>query len=1069
LRRAHLRRATQQLFACAAVLGVAVVGGCGGGSTNSNPAPISIAVSVTLSSATASVQAGQTQAFTASVANDSANKGVTWALSGAGCGGATCGTLSATSSASGMSITYTAPASVPNPASVTLTATSVADGTKTATAVITITAAPVPAIGVTLSQTTANVVANNSLVLSATVTNDFQNKGVTWSLTGMGCSGGSCGTIVPSASGSGASVTYTAPPNVPNPPLVTLTATSVADPTKSAAAAITVVAPITISLSQTAVSVMVNATTSFSATVVNDSAKKGVSWTLFTGSGTACPTACGTVTPATSLSGAAVTYTAPATVPTPALVDLVATSVSDPTKTAAAGITVTSQALPITVSISPTTAPVDVGAQASFKATVANDSQNKGVTWTVSGTGTECNGNACGTVTPTTSASGAGVQYTAPVVVPSPATVTLTATSVADPTKTATATVTVDPSGAPISVAIAPKRGGLVVGQSLNFTATVTNDVAGAGVTWSASSGAFSAQTTTTTTYTAPNSPGPITVTATSVAAPTQSASATLGITDLAGVTTYHNDLSRDGANEQEYALNTSNVATATFGKLFSCTVDGAVYAQPLWVPNVSLGGGTHNVIVVATQRDWVYVFDADASPCTTYWKTQFIPSGETYGNNSELQTDDIYPDLGITGTPVIDTSSSPPTIYLVTKTKNSGTTNYHSRLHALSLTTGDEAANSPVTIGASVTGNCDGGSTVSLDPMRQNQRPGLALVNGVVYVGYGSHGDEGNWHGWLLGYQTSNLKQVSAFNTTPNALASPLGNGAPPCGGGIWMSGGAPAADASNNLFVTTGNGAYDGTKDFGDSYLKLSTPGLSVLDSFTPSNQASLDTGDVDVGSSGTALLIDQTSGPVAHLMMGASKAGVFFLLNRDSLGGFHSSDQVVQEFTLDPNSDGVSYSTPAFWNNNAYFFGTPLPGAGGTVSGQSYAFASGKFNTTPTRTQPQFGFPGATPSISASSTTTDGIVWMIDTEAYGTSDSGSSAAGPAVLHAFDANNISTELWNSAQASGGRDTAGNAVKFAVPTVANGKVYIGTRGNDDTLGDGTTFGELDVYGLLPN
>ena len=289
-----MKRATQQLFAFAAVLGVAVGGGCGGGSTNSNPAPIPIAVSVTLSPATASVQGGQTQAFTASVANDSANKGVTWALSGAGCSGATCGTLSATSSASGVAITYTAPASVPNPASVTLTATSVADGTKTAAAVITITAAPpVPAIGVTLSQTTASVVANNGLVLSATVTNDSRSKGVTWSLSGMGCSGVSCGTIVPSVSPSGASVTYTAPPNVPNPPVVTLTATSLADPTKSAAAAITVVAPITISLSQTAVSVMVNVTTTSTATVGNDPLNKGVGWTLF---GAGCAgAACGAI------------------------------------------------------------------------------------------------------------------------------------------------------------------------------------------------------------------------------------------------------------------------------------------------------------------------------------------------------------------------------------------------------------------------------------------------------------------------------------------------------------------------------------------------------------------------------------------------------------------------------------------------------------------------------------------------------------------------------------------------------------------------------------------------------
>jgi hypothetical protein len=616
-------------------------------------------------------------------------------------------------------------------------------------------------------------------------------------------------------------------------------------------------------------------------------------------------------------------------------------------------------------------------------------------------------------------------------------------------------------------VSLTPMRGGLAVGQSLNFTATVTNDVSGQGVTWSAPSGTFSAQTAATATYTASASPGSVAVMATSKADTTKSATATIGVTDLAGVTTYHNDLSRDGANIQEYALNTSNVAKATFGKLFSCPVNGAVFAQPLWVPNVSIGGGTHNVIVVATQQDWVYVFDADINNCNSpYWQKNLVPSGETYGNYADVQTDDIYPDLGITGTPVIDLSTN--TIYLVAKTKDNGTTNYHSRLHALSLTSGGEAANSPVNISASVPGNCDGGSTVNLDPMRQNQRPGLALVNGVVYVGYGSHGDEGNWHGWLLGFQTSNLSAApSAFTTTPNALSPPLAPPAPPCGGGIWMAGGAPAVDANNNLYVTTGNGAFDGQADFGDSYLRLST-GLSVMDSFTPSNQSSLDTGDTDVGSSGTAVLIDQTSGPFAHLLVGASKAGVFFVLNRDSLGGFNSHDKSVQEFQL----DGNAFSTPGFWNNTVYFFGTNSNG-GGEVNGESFAFdnTSGKFNTTPTSTGPQFGFAGATPSISASSATTDGIVWAIDSGQYGTSDNGPSAAGPAILHAFDASNISTELWNSSQASGGRgrDTAGNAVKFTVPTVANGKVYIGTRGSDDTLGNGSTTGELDVYGLLPN
>ena len=280
-------------------------------------------------------------------------------------------------------------------------------------------------------------------------------------------------------------------------------------------------------------------------------------------------------------------------------------------------------------------------------------------------------------------------------------------------------------------------------------------------------------------------------------------------------------------------------------------------------------------------------------------------------------------------------------------------------------------------------------------------------------------------------------------------------------------MSGGAPAADANNNLFLITGNGIFDGTSAFSDSYLKLGTPAISTpLDYFTPFNQSNLDADDADVGSSGTALLIDQTSGPVPHLLVGASKSSEFYVLNRDDMGRYNaSSDTVVQEFAL----NGPCFSTPGFWNNNLYYFGVAF---GSTLAGQSFPFnpATGLFATTASNATPStFGFAGATPSISASSATANGIVWAIDTGAYGSNNNATTAAGPAILHAFDASNVSSELWNSSQATGGRDTAGNAVKFTVPTVANGKVYIGTRGSDNTIGGGTAFGEIDVYGLLPN
>ncbi len=601
---------------------------------------------------------------------------------------------------------------------------------------------------------------------------------------------------------------------------------------------------------------------------------------------------------------------------------------------------------------------------------------------------------------------------------------------------------------------------GLVVNQALGLTATVANDVGGAGVTWSASSGTFSAQAAATATYVAPNSPGSgITITATSKADPTKNATTAIAVTDLAGVTTYHNDVSRDGANNQEYLLTTSNVASSTFGKLFSCTVDGAVYAQPLWVPSVNIGGGTHNVIVVATMRDSVYVFDADTNLCSKpYWHQTLIPAGETFGNSGDLGSSDIFPDIGILGTPVIDPTTQ--TVYVVTKTKTSST-NYIQRLHALSLTTGAEATSSPVTIAATSAGSCEGGSTDTFNALTENQRPGLALSNGMVYISWASHGDQGTYEGWILGYQTANLAAVpSAFVDDPNT-----------CQGGIWMSGGAPAFDSAGNMYVISGNGGFNGTSgsatlptDFGDSYIKLSTPNMGVLDYFTPFNQSTLSTNDTDVGASGTSVLIDGTGG--GNFLVGGSKAGIMYVISRDNMGKYNTGgDSVHQEWTTNPNSH--AFSTPAFWNNSLYYFGVNFSG---TLAGQIYTFntSNGMFNTTAASTAPTgFGFAGATPSISGSSATANGIVWAIDTGAYGTSDSGSSAAGPAVLHAYDATNLGSELWNSSQTVS-RDKAGNAVKFTVPTVANGKVYIGTRGSDDSQGGGTTFGEIDVYGLLP-
>ena len=614
-------------------------------------------------------------------------------------------------------------------------------------------------------------------------------------------------------------------------------------------------------------------------------------------------------------------------------------------------------------------------------------------------------------------------------------------------------------SGPPI-VSISPLRAALTVTQALPISATVTNDSRNKGVSWSATGGSFSAQKSASgaiVTYTAPTAAGVYTVTATSVADVTQSASFTTGVTDLAGVYTYHNDLARDGANTKEFALTTVNVNPATFGKLFSCNADGAIYAQPLWVANVAIAGNKHNVVVAATARDSVYAFDADANPCVTYWHSQLIPAGETFYSSSNVVTKDIYPDIGIIGTPVIDGSTN--SIYVVTKTKTtSGVFMVHQRLHALNLVDGTERPNSPVEIDNSITvpGNCDGGTTVAFNVAKQNQRPGLALVNGIVYVAWASHGDHDPYHGWIIGFKTSDLSRVATFNTSPN-MAEGLGY----CRAGIWMAGGAPAADSANNLYVITGNGIWDGSSAFGDSFLRLDTSGgLAVADWFTPFNQLHLDGSDLDLGAGGAAVLLDQPSGPHPRLLIGGGKSGGLFVIDRTNMGHYTDGgpDKVIQVLTGTP----VEFSTPAFWNNTLYFFGF-------NGFGKAYAFLTATNTFSPTAsslTPTSFSFPGSTPSVSAAMSS-NGIIWVIDSHAFGTNDSSMASAGPAVLHAYDAANLSTEVWNSTMVSG--DAAGNAVKFTVPTVANGKVYVPTRGDDSTMGTGTVFGEIDVYGLKPN
>src|SRR5216684_8386920 len=516
------------------------------------------------------------------------------------------------------------------------------------------------------------------------------------------------------------------------------------------------------------------------------------------------------------------------------------------------------------------------------------------------------------------------------------------------------------------------------------------------------------------------------------------------------GVFTQRYDPQRTGQNRQESILTPSNVAGSTFGKLFSCAVDGEVYAQPLYVANFAIAGGTHNVVFVATMNDSVYAFDADASPCVQYWQKSFLGTGVTTVSPGDTgETGDINTIIGITGTPVIDPATG--TLYVVAKTKEP--TGYFQRLHALDLATGNEKFRGPANLSSAITvpGSGDRDSTcpasvgsVAFCPLRENQRPGLLLLNGKVYVAWASHGDQNPYHGWVIGYSAADLTQAPVlFNTTPNGSR-----------GRIWMSGMGPAADADGNIYVITGNGTFDTAvprTNYGDSFIRLSpASGLSVADFFTPANQSDLNANDFDVGSGG-AIVLPDSAGSAAHphLLIGGDKQGVLYVIDRDNMTGFNAGgDQILQTvpITAGPACTicGI-FSTPAFWEGKLYV------AAIGDVLKQ-YTVASGVLSALPAlQASDVFGYPGATPAISSNGAA-NGIVWVVNTSNNGTGTSGGN--GPAILFAYDATNLS-KLYSSP--TSGPGAAGNAVKFVVPTVANGKVYVGTQT------------ELSVFGLLSN
>jgi len=507
-------------------------------------------------------------------------------------------------------------------------------------------------------------------------------------------------------------------------------------------------------------------------------------------------------------------------------------------------------------------------------------------------------------------------------------------------------------------------------------------------------------------------------------------------------VTTWHNDGARTGANTHEQILTTSNVNVGQFGRLFQITLDGQVYAQPLVMAGVQIAGGAHNVVYVATEHDSVYAIDGDSG--RIYAQVSLIPAGGTTVNvSSDLvkQCLDINPEIGITGTPVIDPASQ--TLYVVSKAKVGG--RLVQQLHALDITTLAEKFGGPTEIQATSPGTApDGdGALVTFNPSAEHQRPGLALDNGHVLITWASHCDNDAYHGWLISYNAQTLAQDGVWNVTPNG--APGGN---LIEGGIWMSGAAPAIDAAGSIYLATGNGYQNGTTDFGDSIVKLGLPTngtFPVRDYFTPFNEGGSSTlGDTDLGSGGVLLLPTTSSG--AQYLTQAGKAQTIHILDQNNLGKLctqlnppcsTSDTQIPQEVT----GTGFVLSTPVYLNGHIYW-----NTGGHPVTSYSFDTNTGVMSAAPvSQSSSTLGNFSATDAASISSNgTTNGIYWFM----HNTGE----------LFAFDATDLTHLLWSSGQSPGNRDGGGSATKFAPPTIANGKVYVGNSTNP---------GALVGYGLL--
>jgi hypothetical protein len=547
----------------------------------------------------------------------------------------------------------------------------------------------------------------------------------------------------------------------------------------------------------------------------------------------------------------------------------------------------------------------------------------------------------------------------------------------------------------------------------------------------------------------------------------TGSTTATVTISGTANITTWHADTNRSGLNSKETTLTPANVNATNFGKLFSCPVDGYVYGTPLILSNQTINGAQHNVLYVATENDSVYAYDADTCGSgTPLWKVSLLQSGET-----PLADATILPYAGVTSTPVIDPTSG--TLYVVSAEESSAGGTF--RISALNVTTGAQKFGAPVTINASVAAtNSDSVNGVETLATSCLQRAALLLANGNLYIGFG-----GCHSGWLLAYNASTLAQVGVFNASPNKNGEGTYAGA----GGIWMGGAGPVADSDGNVYVTTGNGPWDGQTAWADSVLKFGPTPVSgpdgtmqPIDYFTPSIYQFMECFDADLAAGGVLLI------PGSTTLIAGGKTGTMFLVDSTNLGHETSNDAgAIQEQVWGAgltyggtyqqscvDSTGTNYAniasyeifgTPAYFNGAAYLGVTPTStSAPGGV--REFDYTSILSAQTDTSNYQVEGTYGTTPFISANGTS-DGIVWYVN---QGNPLQNSSKATPtsASLVAYDASNYPTQLYSSTTNSG--DTPGYGIKFSSPVVANGKVYISTGTDLTTVSN--PRGEIDVYGV---